>query len=172
MATRITPFTRPGSASFYSMSDKPSPPTPDPVWELLRQASPPKAGPRFVDDTLRTARAEPQSGRPGAADSGGWPKLFGWRFATAGGLTAAAAAILWVVNIGPDEPARDDATAGTPHSSRTSESLQTPPATGGTGHASDSLALLDDAVATEALSYAAEDPGAFTDAELVSLIAY
>jgi hypothetical protein len=151
------------------MSDTPSPPTPDPVWELLRQASPPKAGPRFVDDTLRTARAEPQSGRPGAADSGGWRKLFGWRFATAGGLTATAAAILLVVNIGPDEPVRDDATAGTPHSSRPSDSLQTPPATGG---ASDSLALLDDAVATEALSYAAEDPGAFTDAELVSLIAY
>lgn len=148
------------------MSARPTPPTPDPVWELLRQAPPPQAGPRFIDDTLRAARAEPQSGRPGTADSGGWRGRFARRFAAAAGLTAAAASIIVVVGIGPREPARDDATAGHSPAFRTTESRQTP------GTEADSLELFDDAVATEVLSYAAEEPGAFTDAELVSLIAY
>lgn len=117
----------------------------DPIWALLRQSPRPQAGPRFVDDTVRTARL-----------AGGtvpwWRRL--WVPLSLGGLATAGTAALAVFLISqqPDTPAEAPV-------------VQTPPS-------SESLDLLDDLVRTEALRVAAEYPSEFTDAELVSLLVY
>lgn len=121
-------------------------PANDPVWDLLRQAPRHQAGPRFVDDTLRAARLAKE-------DKPWWRQL--WMPLSLGGLATAGTAAFAIFLMGqqPQAPA-------------------TPPVADATPTHSSALAELDDLMRTEALSVAAEFPAKFTDAELVSLIAY
>ncbi|MEP4076881.1 hypothetical protein [Haloferula sp.] len=117
----------------------------DPVWDLLRQS--PAVEPRssFTDDVVRAARLEPVS-QP-------WWKRFALPL-TVGGLTTAAtaAAIAFLMTV--QEPAAN------------------PPVVEATPQETQSLEALDEALRTEALVAAADYPADFSDAELVSLIAY
>ena len=114
----------------------------DPLWELLRQSPAHRPGPRFVDDTVRAARL---------MESTPWWKKIALPLAFGSLATAATAVIVAVLLIPNDGPP------------------QNAPLTAGNPSALDDL---DDLVITQAVHFAAENPGEFTDAELVSLIAY
>ncbi|MFC7337235.1 hypothetical protein ACFQY0_08610 [Haloferula chungangensis] len=115
----------------------------DPVWDLLRQSPCVEARPSFADNVVRAARLEPA---PQA-----WWKRFALPIAV-GGLSTAASAVIAIVLI-VQQPAVE------------SSIVETTPA-------DSPLAALDEALRTEALLVAADHPADFTDAELVSLIAY
>ncbi len=116
----------------------------DPVWDLLRQSPAAKPRPSFTDDVVRAARLEP--------DLLPWWKRFAMPLAVGGLSTAATAAIAILLMI--QQPATESPVV----------ELATPEAS--------YLEELDEALRTEALVVAAEHPSDFSDAELVSLIAY
>ncbi len=128
------------------MSREPQIDPKDPVWDLLRQAPRRQAGPRFVDDTVRATRLS-------GANEPWWRRL--WIPLSLGGLATAgtAAVALFMISQRPQVPMPPEVVEAPP--SRT-----------------ESLDVLDDFVRSETLSIAAEYPSEFTDAELVSLIAY
>lgn len=128
------------------MSKEPQIDPKDPLWDLVRQAPRRQAGPRFVDDTVRAARLSGQ-------DEPWWRRL--WVPLSLGGLATAgtAAAVLFMLTQQPNTPAAPTIVDSVPP-------------------AAESLDVLDDFVRSETLSIAAEFPSEFTDAELVSLIAY
>ncbi|MCU0797950.1 MAG: hypothetical protein MUF31_18670 [Akkermansiaceae bacterium] len=114
----------------------------DPVWELLRQSPAHRPGPRFVDDTLRAARL---------MDATPWWKKIALPLALGSLATAATAVVIGLMFL---------------------PSSSTSPSQPGIVTAESPLDDLDELVITEAVHFAAENPGEFTDAELVSLIAY
>ncbi len=115
----------------------------DPIWDLLRQSPARQAGPRFLDDTLRAARlAQPDPW---------WKKIalpLTFRV-LASGVTAVALTFVLLHN--PPQPVGRGAVIVTTQ---------------------DSLEVLDEHLRTEAIEIAADNPADFTDAELVSLIAF
>lgn len=118
----------------------------DEVWNLLAQAPPPDASPRFAQDTVRAARLmEPPSPW--------WKKLL--RPAPLAGLAAASAAIaIAVTSIPSSNPANDQGGTSVTHQAPTStESIQ-------------------EIAETEALIAATDNLDEFTDQELVCLIGF
>ena len=124
----------------------PSPEQPlenDAVWDLLDQAPPAQAGPRFVDDTVRTARLLKQD-----APSPWWKRLLAP--VPLAGLAAATATIVIVAtNLSPKT---------TPHTTVSYDSKQ--------------AQEIQEIAETEVLIAAADDLGDFSDHELVSLIGF
>lgn len=78
----------------------------DPVWDLLDQASAPKAGPMFARNVMREIRLAEQSPAPW------WRRLLAPIPLTAGAVTAAAAFAIIVAIDRPDTPIAD--TPGSP----------------------------------------------------------
>ena len=120
-----------------------SPEEADPVWDLLAQAPPPEASPRFVADTLRAARMS-ASRRPW------WKRILSPVPAT--GLTAATAAVVAMVILW--QPGADPAgSASVRYDTAQAETIQ-------------------EVAETEILLAAADDLSEFSDQELVALIGF
>jgi hypothetical protein len=115
----------------------------DAVWKLLDQAPPAQAGPRFVDDTVRTARllGQPQPW---------WKKLFSPL--PLAGLAGATAALVFSASalFGP--------ATSSENSLSTLDSAQ--------------AAEIQDIAETETLIAAVDHLDEFSDTELVSLIGF
>ncbi|GAA5481603.1 hypothetical protein [Haloferula sargassicola] len=127
------------------MKHDPDPIENDPIWDLLRQSPARQAGPRFVDDTLRAARlSQPEP----------WWKKVALPLGLGAFASAVTAVVLGVVLLNnPPQPTAPKVVEVAPP-------------------ASESLAVLDEFVRTEAVGIAADNPSEYTDAELVSLIAF
>jgi hypothetical protein len=115
----------------------------DPVWQLLDQAPAPKAGPRFVDDTLRLARLAGE-------EKPWWSRLLSP--APLAGLAAVTAALAFslVSLLGP--------------------SNGTNPQTAAVDHSQ--AASIQEIAETETLIAAVDHLDDFSDNELVSLIGF
>jgi len=125
--------------------NEPREPETDPVWDLLAQSPPPKAGPMFASNVVRTARLE---GKPQAS----WRRWFAPR--PLAGLAAAAAAITLAFIAWP-KGGTPDPIAGNP---------DTP--------ASEPFEDLQDLAEEELLLAAAENLADFSDAELIALLGF
>ena len=126
--------------------NEPREPETDPVWDLLAQSPPPKAGPMFASNVVRAARLE---GRPQAS----WRRWFAPR--PLAGLAAAAAAITIAFIAWPDAPTTGPISGADP----------APP----------DLAPFEDLqdIAEEEMLLAAVDHLAdFSDAELIALLGF
>ncbi|MBB5350141.1 hypothetical protein HNR46_000362 [Haloferula luteola] len=126
--------------------ESPDPLENDPLWDLLRQSPARQAGPRLVDDTLRAARLAGQ-------DDPWWKKIV---IPVSLGTFASAATALIVgmlVLRNPSPQASQNLADRTPQ-------------------AYESFEFLDEYARSEAIEIVAENPADYTDAELVSLIAF
>jgi hypothetical protein len=124
--------------------NEPREPETDPVWDLLAESPPPKAGPMFASNVVRAARLE---GAPQAP----WRRWFAPR--PLAGLATAAAAITIAFVAWPEGDSPDIAGPGDPAPVEDFEDLQ--------------------AVAEEELLLAAADNLAdFSDAELIALLGF
>ena len=123
--------------------NEPREPETDPVWDLLAQSPPPKAGPMFASNVVRAARLE---GKPQAS----WRRWFAPR--PLAGLATAAAAITLAFIAWPKGGTGD--IADTPD----------PPV--------DPFENLQDLAEEELLLAAAENLADFSDAELIALLGF
>jgi len=115
----------------------------DAVWQLLDQVPPPKAGPRFVNDTLRAIRLAEKK-KP-------WWSRF-WSPAPIAGLAAACAAMAFALITLLEIPDHDESLTNTADHSQT--------------------ATIQEIAETETLIAAADHLDDFSDTELVSLIGF
>ena len=115
----------------------------DAVWQLLDQAPPAAAGPRFVDNTMRAARL--------ANQRRSWWKLLLSPVPLAGLAAASAAIVISVVSLLPHAPQ---------------------PVTQSAQVDAKQAAAIQDIAETETLIAAADHLEDFSDTELVSLIGF
>ncbi|NIP96054.1 MAG: hypothetical protein GWO24_22495 [Akkermansiaceae bacterium] len=113
----------------------------DPVWNLVDEAKPSKAGPFFVRNVMREVRLA--EGKPARW----WRGLLSPKPILAGAL-GVAAAITIIASLGPEQPEA-------PGIGQTEPTVPSP---------------LDELVAEEMLLEAAEDPSAFSDEALMALL--
>ncbi len=118
----------------------------DALWNLLADASPSEASPRFVQDTLRRVRLEENPTK-----ISWWKKLLAPKplLGTAG---AAIAAIAIFISL-PSDPISPSGKEVTNTATPTEDWNE-----------------LEDAIASELLSNAAEDPSLLSDSEIVALL--
>jgi hypothetical protein len=118
----------------------------DAVWNLLEEASPVEASPRFTDDTLRRIRLESEIPTPW------WKSLLSPKPVIATLVTAAAAVVI-VVSL-PDQ----------------SPEVAEPVAKAAGPIPAEDWENLEDNLAHELLSGVAEDPSLLSDEEIVALL--
>ncbi|MEJ6581157.1 MAG: hypothetical protein QNL33_19065 [Akkermansiaceae bacterium] len=118
----------------------------DAIWDVLAEATPGEAPPRFLQDTLRRARLEPAA-RPGWRSLG----IRGIWTASLTTLGTAAAVVALIISL-PSDPTPVEQTTSTQTTAPT-QWLE-----------------LEDALASEVLTEAAENPAMFSDQEIVALL--
>ena len=125
---------------------EPREPETDPVWDLLAQSPPPKAGPMFVSNVVRAARL---AGKPQAR----WRRWLALR--PIAGLAATAAAAITIAFLAWPNPASQPPVAGN------DPAVEAEP-----------FEDLQDLADEELLLAAADHLADFSDAELIALLGF
>jgi len=129
----------------------------DPVWDLLAQSPPPKAGPMFARDVARAVRLEAEAGSAGWLGRS-WAALVRRPVRNFGAVAAAAALAVFL------------AWPGAENSSDSGGIAQFPEETAVPSEAADAFSELEDVAAGELLADA--DLSAFSDDELLVLLGF